>query len=138
MDIPNNTYVSLGFGKNMFNVDMIAWLAQGDVYKAVDYWSTEKNTPAEDTVQNLPTTFEANQDNTRVTFTTKRKLDTGDADQDYLIRLNEATDMVWAVHWSSGVWKEHTKYGKFQATFSSSLGNTNLSNIAGKISLTTG
>lgn len=46
--------------------------------------------------------------------------------------------MVWAVHWSTGEWKEHTKYGKFQATFSSSLGNTNLSNIAGKIALTVG
>jgi len=43
--IPNDTYVSLGFGKNMNKVDMIGWHALGEDSKAVDYWSVAKLTP---------------------------------------------------------------------------------------------
>lgn len=79
--MPNNSYVSLGFGTGMHSVDMMAWHGQGeDVFKAVDYWSTKKFTPDPDPIQNLDTTYEATNDGARVTFITKRKLDTGDTE----------------------------------------------------------
>ena len=93
VEMPNNTYVSLGFGKNMNSVDMIAWHGDEDVYKAVDYWSKKKETPEPDPedLQDLVTTFEVSEDGDgeRVTFVTKRKLDTGDSKLDYLIPLNK-------------------------------------------------
>ena len=39
VDMPNNTWLSIGFGKNMDNVDMIAWFANGDNSSIGDYFS---------------------------------------------------------------------------------------------------
>ena len=46
--MPDQTWFSIGFGKDMFDVDMIAWHANGLDSYVRDYWSTEKFTPPED------------------------------------------------------------------------------------------
>ena len=53
VDMPNSSYVSLGFGYDMRSVDMIAWHGQGDVALAEDYWSTDNNTPKVDEISHL-------------------------------------------------------------------------------------
>lgn len=71
----------------------------------------------------MDTTFELSDDGSKVTFTTKRKLDTGDTENDYLIPMSKEIDMIWALRTSTGSWKEHNKYGKFKVTFDESYGN---------------
>ena len=141
VEMPTDSYLSLGFGKGMYKVDMMTWHGLGEDSKTVDYWSMSKDTPDADPeeFQNLDTTFELNEDGSRVTFTTKRKLDTGDADLDYLIRLDEETDMVWAMCTYSGEWIEHNRYGQFITTFDATYGNVPLpgeDDVSGKISIT--
>ena len=75
------------------------------------------------------------EDGETVTFETKRKLDTGDAEQDYLVPLGEEIDMVWAIHEKTGEWKEHTKYGNFKVTYDQSLGNL-LPDASGRVKIT--
>ena len=53
VDMPNNTWLSIGFGSTMTNVDMIAWHADGDDSYVKDYYSFGKSTPVEDAEQNL-------------------------------------------------------------------------------------
>ena len=77
--MPNPSYVSLGFGRNMVNVDMLSWQAQGSTTLAQDFYSFGNNTPGLDSVGNHDTTSVTfNSDNSRVELVTKRKVDTGD------------------------------------------------------------
>lgn len=48
VEIPNNSYISLGFGTDMFNVDMITWHGLGEASKSVDYFSKGKYEPGKD------------------------------------------------------------------------------------------
>ena len=73
----NKAWLALGFGESMFDVDMIAWHADGSNSYAQDYWSTMNDTPGVDDDVDLKTTFVEEADG-RITFTTRRKLDTGD------------------------------------------------------------
>ena len=138
--MPNNSYLSLGFGSNMSRVDMIAWHGYGETAAAVDYWSTSKKTPLPDPEdqQNLETTYEMSEDGKRVNFVTTRKLDTGDSELDYLVPLDKEIDMVWAFTISSGEWIEHFKYGLFKVTFDETLGNNPLapSDFIGRVEKT--
>ena len=119
----NNSYISLGFGYDMNDVDMIGWHANGETAFAEDYWSTSKITPKVDAVSNLVSTHEITEGKKTVKWVTKRKLDTGDLAEDYLIPLNDEIDIVWAIGLSSGDWKYHDLWGRFRMTFDESLGN---------------
>ena len=89
----------------MVNVDMIAWRGLGDTAVAEDYWSTGNNVPELDDDENLTlVSTEFSDDNSRVKFITRRRLDTGDALEDFLIPMNEEVDMVWAWRRNGGVW----------------------------------
>ena len=123
VDMENNTYLSIGFGYDMDGVDMIGWHGDGDTAKAVDYWSIGKRTPVTDAVNNLDSTYEISADKKRVKFVTKRKLDTGDLTEDYLIPLNEEIDLVWALNLGDSDWIIHTIWGRFRETFHDTLGN---------------
>ena len=88
VDVMNNSWIALGFGSDMTNTDMIAWHANGNESYSEDYWSTRKAEPKVDDSSNLDTSFKVSVDSSRVTFVTRRKLDTGDDSEDYLITLN--------------------------------------------------
>ena len=66
---------------------------------------------------------EFNADNSRVKLVTKRRLDTGETSEDYLIPLNQEIDMVWAWKSDSGEWAYHNQYGRWKVTFDETLGN---------------
>ena len=119
LTMPDQSWFSIGFGANMNNVDMIGWHADGADSYVRDYFSKTKNTPPEDDEQNLDSEvpeFTAKDPNTegdydRVSFVTYRDLDTGDAEQDYLVPLDEEIDMVYGILTYSKDWNEHNKRG---------------------------
>ena len=74
----------------MKKCDMVAWHALGDDSYAQDYFSQKsKDAPGVDKVGDLSTTTETytKGKKQRVIFTTQRKLDTGDYEEDFLIPL---------------------------------------------------
>ena len=96
--IPNNSWFAIGFGAKMENTDMIGWHADNGVGSTKDYWSDGYGTPAIDTVSHLkdeaaPTLDAATG---KMTFLTRRPLDTGDASQDFLVEFNSVLPMSWA------------------------------------------
>ena len=56
-------------------------------------------------------------------FVTRRKLDTGDSGEDYLIQLDEEIDMVFGMRVRDSKWKNHDFKGQFRMTFASKYGN---------------
>ena len=85
-DIPNNSWLSIGFGTSMSNTDMIAWFAKDGRGAIRDLWSTGYGQPGTDTSDNLISTsdpvYDSNSD--RVSFVTRRALDTQDS-QDFAV-----------------------------------------------------
>ena len=78
VNMRDNSWLALGFGESMYNTDMIAWHTFGVNSYAADYWSWKNGTPDADSNNDLKSTHVVEPDG-RVTFTTTRKLDTGDS-----------------------------------------------------------
>ena len=131
VSMPDKMWFSIGFGTSMKNTDMIAWHADGQESRVVDYWSTKKWTPETDEQQDLDfyfNTFEADpedeEDYPKVHFLTYRDLDTGDTEKDYLIELDkEIHDMVYGMYLSRANFFEHTERGYWKMEFNDQLGN---------------
>ena len=123
--IPDNTYLAIGFGKDMTDVDMLAWHANIRSGSTIgDYWSEVKAAPEMDASIDLKVvSIEAADDGSSVRFVTTRKLDTGDAEKDFLIQLGEEIDMNWAVSLYTSDWVRHDFRDKFRITFDKAFGN---------------
>ncbi len=102
--IPNNSWLGIGFGATMKNTDMITWSAKNGVGRVYDSYSVGYGKPKEDDVQNveLDSTPSFNKSEDRVSFVTRRKLDTGDAGNDFVVRLDEDIAMSYAYKQGSG------------------------------------
>ena len=73
----------------MTNTDMIGWLVEDGVGEVRDLYSTSRSIPGKDEIQNLTQDAEPSlDDNGFVTFVTRRPLDTGDADKDFIVALD--------------------------------------------------
>ena len=96
--MPETSWFAIGFGSNMEDTDMIAWFNGDGNGFAKDYWSSGYGRPAEDAIQNIrdgeTPKFDANAKT--MTFVTRRPLDTGDSEQDFLVKLDEAMPMCYA------------------------------------------
>ena len=77
--VPDNAWLSIGFGRSMTNTDMIAWrVVEGQGFTE-DYWSTSHATPVLDDTQDLTDVSELTSfEDGVMTFVTERALDTGD------------------------------------------------------------
>ena len=66
----------------MKNTDMIAWFVKDGKGETRDYWSNSHQAPELDSVSNLFDGIKKSFDsaNGKMTFVTRRKLDTGDTD----------------------------------------------------------
>jgi hypothetical protein len=86
--IPNNSWFSIGFGPSMTDCDMITWFAENKTGSTKDYWSDSHATPEEDSVNNLVNMIAPvyNSATDKITFITKRALDTGDSSKDFLVQ----------------------------------------------------
>ena len=108
VDMPDDSWFSIGFGPNMTNTDMIGWFSDKGVGSTKDYWSTANIPPTVDTISNISQdsapTFDAATG--RMTFVTRRALDTGDSSQDYLIPVGttNGVSMVYAYYKGSPIW----------------------------------
>lgn len=130
VDMPDKSFLGFGFGKSMVNVDMIIWHANGKNSYSQDYWSTSTKTPKVDDFAHLTTTQEAytrpdgkNKTN-RVKFVTRRKLDTGEHSEDFVIPLNQEFDFIWAINLVGPELVIHNLSGKAKISISDTLGNT--------------
>ena len=125
VDIPDGVYLSIGFGTDMVDVDMLTWFGLGADSVAKDHWSTAKKAPAEDSIADHNTrSMIFDETNNRVQFVTTRKLDTGDVDQDFLIPFDEELKMSWAIRYRSAEWLNHDLRDTFEMTLYESLGNS--------------
>ena len=88
-----------------------------------DYWSIKNDTPKVDETSHLTGTYEISADKEQVTFVSRRKLDTGEYTEDYLVKLDEEMEMVWAINHKTGEWVNHTFRGGFKMTLDETLGN---------------
>ena len=131
LDIPNNTWFSIGFGRSMNKVDMIGWHANGEDSYVRDYFSTGKNTPPEDDEQNLESLVpefilkdDTNDESwDRVRFVTYRDLETSDTEQDFIVPLDVEIDMVYGILAFSSDWREHNEKGTWSMKVHKGLGN---------------
>ena len=88
-------YVSIGFGFNMYNVDMITGSMVSGKPKVVDQWSVSHDTPVDDKKGDI-LNFSGSRQGQISTFWFTRKLNTGDASEDFLIVPNKQTSIIWA------------------------------------------
>lgn len=58
-----------------------------------------------------------------MTFTTRRKLDTGDYEEDFLIPLRKEFDIIWAIRMSDADWIDHEFRDKATLTLRETHGN---------------
>lgn len=83
-----------------------------------DMVSVGEMMPQVDTVNNITVTSEEKDGSVMVTV--KRKLDTGDAEQDFVIPLDSEFEMSWSImETGSDMTKEHTKFGEINAMLKS-------------------
>ena len=117
--------MSVGFGVGMVYTDMILWLADGDKSEVFDLWSLDYTRPVIDDADNNVNTIEDGEDSTKV-FTTRRALDTGDA-QDCVIPLDQ--ELIWNYALrrpdeelykpENGLYRKHSEAAQFAITFRS-------------------
>jgi len=102
-EVPTDTWLGIGFGRTMVNTDMIALQAYADINKSSinDLWSTKRDaSPARDKVDNLLNkTVVANPDRGTQTFKFSRLLDTGDVTNDFIIPVDKAFAMCFAINY---------------------------------------
>lgn len=113
--MPDNAYFSIGFGHNMYNTDMLAWFSDNGKGSVVDYYSEGEFVPSEDASQNfsegLPNSFDST--TKRMTFVTRRPLDTGDVNGDFVVKLNSAMPMCYGYHANTSKWTYHEARGSW-------------------------
>ena len=111
--MPNNSYFAIGFGRGMYNTDMILWQANSANSITSDLWSTSESTPNLDKKNDLTSTFTVSKNKKSVTFITERLLDTKDL-QDFVIPTDKPFSMVWATSPpGSSKFVYHNKKGDF-------------------------
>ena len=86
----------------MRSTDMIAWHARGTDSSVADYYAEKHEVPDYDAKQSVSSSFVV-EDDGRITFTSKRKLDTNDS-KDFVVRLNKEQGMIWGVRARDSRW----------------------------------
>ena len=124
--VPDNSWFSIGIGgATMQDTDMISWTVFGGRGRTADLWSSGAYhaPPSEDLTQDLEDEVEPQFDSTTglMTFMTRRKLDTGDTSEDYLIALDRAMPMCWAYK-NSATFSKHDAHGVWSLTLSEEKG----------------
>ena len=106
----------------MFNTDMVLLQAYPDIRRSVisDLWSTKNVTPLFDVIDNY---F-----NNRIVtdpvremqiFYFSRQLDTGDAEQDFIIEVDKEHKICFAVNMNTPDFLVNTDWGLFKIKFTS-------------------
>ena len=78
-----------------------------------DYWSKSHGKPVVDSIRNLTDgekpIFDA--ETSKMKFVTRRKLDTGDSEQDFLVQLGQKMPMIYGYKKGTSKWIKHDTYG---------------------------
>ena len=108
--VPENMYISIGWGVGMNNVDMVLFKGSGADGVITDLWSTSESTPQTDSSQDYIDSVKS-KSGTTYTFTTYRKMDTGDSSQDTVLSCGKTYRFDWAGLSTSSTFMEHDKDG---------------------------
>lgn len=117
--IPNKSYLSIGFGANMRGTDMIVWRWKDSEVEVDNLFSSGYSKPPSDGTKFLKTTIEDSPDRMFKTFTTRRKLDTGNK-HDFVVQPDKQIVMCYAILTGSGDFIQHNKQDIFSIVLSSS------------------
>ena len=92
---------------------MIGWFVKDGAGDTRDYWSTSHADPELDSVSNLFEQIKPKFDSEtgKMTFLTRRKLDTSDSDQDYIAQIGTQIPMVYGYKKGTSDWVKHDEYG---------------------------
>jgi len=103
--IPDNSWLGIGFGPTMSHTDMIVWSSIKGVGSSADMFSFKHDVPRVDNKANLRNEVAPSFDKASKTmaFVTRRKLDTGDDEFDYVVKLDAEIAMSVAYERGSGV-----------------------------------
>ena len=96
----------------MTNTDMIVWEAYDGEGSVRDLYSKSYGMPAEDATSDIDlvsTDYDSSFE--RMSFVTRRKLDTGDEEEDYVFGLNEENVMCYAYKSRTNNFVKHEKWG---------------------------
>ncbi|CAK69495.1 unnamed protein product (macronuclear) [Paramecium tetraurelia] len=117
------SWIGVGFGKGMKNVDMLTINIIDGQAEVLDLWSVEDDTPPTDTKQDLELVSYSISD-TSVKARIKRKLNTGDSSQDVVLAKGSA--YTWSYATSSAlVMEDHGhNFEEFSITLNET-GDTN-------------
>ncbi|CAD8085879.1 unnamed protein product [Paramecium sonneborni] len=94
------SWIGVGFGKGMRNVDMLTINIIDNVVEVIDLWSVEDDTPPTDTQQDIELISYSVADNS-VKARIKRKLNTNDSKQDVV--LAKGSQYTWSYATSSAL-----------------------------------
>jgi len=98
--VPDQSWFSIGFGSSMTDCDMIAWRVTRGKGKVEDYWCSGSHHPVPSLDKQQDTRLDGDpffdRATKRMTFVTRRKLDTGDLSQDFVVPLDKAIPMIYA------------------------------------------
>ena len=112
--VDNNKWLGLSFGGGMDAKDMVLFQARGDNGEVSDLWSTAKGVaPTKDSNQNYEDQQRSKSGNT-YKFTTWRKLDTGDAVQDWKFECGKSYDMAWSANSKTADFQQHDSTDVFK------------------------
>ena len=122
--VQDKSYLSVGLGEGMHEVDMILWLADGEKSAVYDMWSQEYKRPLIDEIDNNLNTISDGENGAKI-FTTRRALNTGDK-QDAVIAIDQ--ELIWNYGLrvpeeplykdDTGLYKKHSQTGHFKINFS--------------------
>lgn len=116
--VPDNTWLGIGFGNSMIDVDMIVWRNIEGLAESHDLWSTSNGQPAVDDVQDILTTTRYDANAKVMEFTSRRKLDTGDSTQDFIIELDQEVAMSYAFKKGTKGFGKHETHGFWKLSIS--------------------
>lgn len=109
--VPAGSYVAWGWGKSMFNVEMVLFGANGDSSQVQSYYSKKEETPslAPKYDSCYTTSFEQDTVADTVSFTVSRPLECTDVANSYVVQLDTALDLIMAWNPDSPAMSFHDK-----------------------------
>ena len=113
--VPENTWLGLGFGEGMANVDMVVMQGKDNGIMR-DLWSTTFGQPKADATDDWKEKA-ISKDGTMYSFAGYRSLSTGDATEDTVLECGKDYEFYWSGNDMTAEFTKHTKRDEIMVTF---------------------
>ena len=97
-EVPAGSYIALGWGKSMTDVEMVLFGANDDSSKAQSYYSTGEKTPSLATKYDscYESSYTVDSKTKTVSFIATRPLECTDVSNSYVVQLDTVLDLIMA------------------------------------------